>query len=391
MKIGLYKLQCPKAYPQGWFCIIDTSIQMGPQKCVVVLALKKRDIIPNFCPTFEDLDCLIVRPLTSCPGNVVNEILEEATTIAGCSPLATISDQGAEFKKGNALFAQNHPETSILFDISHRINTCLKNKLENDRIWIAFKQEATSLIQNLKLSSIAHLVPPRQRSKARMHSAFPLIEWGLDMLQFLDSEKAKTLTIEEKNKLKWLEGYRFSLPFYIKLEEICKNALELVHQHGYYRNIEKDFIEKTKFLYQDDGIVSFRNEIGEILQEEGQKVPEGAHYPGSSEIIESVFGKFKALEDHHSSSGLTSLVLAIPALLGKLNETVLATALKNISVANVQQWIQENMGTTFHAKRRSDLARGKTIEEGLTSQVDELFSFPGQEGQRQKIWKLSPL
>lgn len=277
MKIGLHKLQRPKAFPKGWFCIIDTSIQMGSQKCVVVLALNKWDINPGFCPTFEDLEPLIVRPLYSCPSNVVNEILEEATAIAGSIPLAIISDQGAEFKKGNSLFAETHPETAILFDISHRVNTCLKNKLENDPVWLSFKEEATSSMQNLKLSSIAHLVPPRQRSKARMHSAFPLIEWGLGMLQFLNSEKSKLLSVEERSKLEWLKGYQFSLPVYIKLEEICKHALEIVHQYGYYQNIEHEFVKRTESLCQDNSVVFFRDKVKEILQEEGRKVPEGAH------------------------------------------------------------------------------------------------------------------
>jgi hypothetical protein len=40
LKIGLYKLNCPKYSSSGWFFVVDTSIQMGAQKCVVILGLE---------------------------------------------------------------------------------------------------------------------------------------------------------------------------------------------------------------------------------------------------------------------------------------------------------------------------------------------------------------
>lgn len=174
---------------------------MGPQKFVVVLGVKKVDVNQNFCPTLEEVEALVIRPLYSCPGDIINEILEEASVIAGGPPLAIISDAGSELKRGGRIFSENNPETIHLFDISHRINTCLKEELNKDAVWLAFKSAASDSIQHLKLSSLAHLAPPKQRSKDRMHSAFYLIDWGIRALQFLDSKDADSLTVEEKSKI----------------------------------------------------------------------------------------------------------------------------------------------------------------------------------------------
>ena len=358
LKIGLYKLKCPKYSPSGWFFIVDTSIQMGPQKFVVVLGVKNLDINEDFCPNFDEVEPLVVKPLYNCPGEIIKELLEEATVITGTPPIGVVSDQGSENKKGVRLFIQNHTETVHLFDASHKINNCLKEELNHDPVWLAFKADAANSIQYLKLSSIAHLAPPRQRSKDRMHSAFYLIDWGIRVLQFLGSEKAAALTTNERSKIEWIKKYQFALPNYMYFQEICEHALNIVHEEGYFLEIAKEFCKRIEHLStRDRRSIDFQNKIKTILQNEGGKIPGGAHYLGSSEIEESVFGKFKAMEGNHASSGLTSLVLAVPALLGKLNESIIAKAMEEISVLDVDQWIEKNMGQTFLSKRRQALTR----------------------------------
>lgn len=328
---------------------------------MVVLGVKNLDINQTFSPTLDAVEPLVVRPLTNCPGEVINEVLEEAAAITGAPPIGVVSDEGSENKKGVRLFVQNHSETVHLFDASHKINNCLKEELNNDPIWLAFKASAANSIQHLKLSSIAHLAPPRQRSKDRMHSAFYLIDWGIRILYFLDSEKAAALTANERSKIEWIRQYQFALPNYMYFEEICKHALDIVHEQGYFPEMVHEFCKRIKYLFtRDQRCLDFQDKIKAVLQTEGQKVPEGVNYLGSSEIIESLFGKFKAIEGDFASSGLTSLVLAIPALSGKLDESIIAKALGEISIIDVEQWIEKNMGQTFLSKRREALVIGSS-------------------------------
>jgi hypothetical protein len=373
LKIGLYKLKRPKHSSQGWFWIIDTTIQMGSQKCVLVLGIKRQYCTENFCPTFSQVEPLVLKPLESCPGEMIRDILEEASIKTG-RPAAIISDAGSELKKGIRLFSENS-DVVHLFDISHKVNTCLKAELSADVIWKEFKETAGESVQHLKLSPVSHLAPPRQRTKERMHSAFPLIHWGLRLSAYINSEGFLQLPITSKSKITWIRKYQIPLETHASLMKIGEKALQLVHQKGYYRWIEDDFIALTEeFCKVDTRCIDFRAKIAEILRTEGRKVPDGQHYLGSSEVIESIFGKFKAREDHHSSSGLTSLVLAIPALAGEIDETEVYQAMNNVSTSEVENWIEQNMGETFLSKRRSALAKLEILKKEECTYANDLES-----------------
>jgi len=345
---------------------------MGAQKCVVILGIKCTDICQDFCPSFDEAEVLVVKPLYNSPGEVINELLEEAVEVTKESPKAIISDQGSENKKGVGIFVKKHSETTHVFDVSHKINICLKEELSQDSVWLAFKEAVVASLQHLKLSSISYLVPPRQRNKDRMHSAFYLIDWGIRLLQFFDSEKINDLTAADRAKLEWIKQYQFSLPNYQYYKELCESALDLVHEKGYFLNASQEFCKRVEYLSvakkKDYRFINFKNKIKAILQKEGEKIPYGAHYLGSSEILESLFGKFKYIEDNQASSGLSSLVLSIPALVGKLDESIVQGALETISCFDIDTWIDGNMGTTFLSKRRQALSR--PFEEKHTTNLE---------------------
>lgn len=334
---------------------------MGAQKCVVILGIKCTDICQDFCPSFDEAEVLVVKPLYNSPGEVINQLLEEAVSVTKESPKAIISDQGSENKRGVGIFVKKYPETAHVFDVSHKINICLKEELSQDTVWLAFKEAVVASLQHLKLSSISYLVPPRQRNKDRMHSAFYLIDWGIRLLQFFDSEKINELAAADRAKLDWIKQYQFSLPNYQYYKEVCEHALDLVHEKGYFLNGAEEFCKRIEYLTaakeKDHRFINFKNKIKTILQKEGEQIPYGAHYLGSSEILESLFGKFKYIEDNQASSGLSSLVLSIPALVGKLDESIVQGALETISCFDIDAWIDENMGTTFLSKRRQALSR----------------------------------
>src|ERR1700720_2803613 len=87
-------------------------------------------------------------------------------------------------------------------------------------------------------------------------------------------------------------------------------------------------------------------------------------YLGSSEVLESLFGKFKALEGDHASSGLTSLILAIPGLVGEMNESIIEDAMMSTSTWDITNWVSANLGKTFLSERRQALKRPEVCENG---------------------------
>ena len=78
----------------------------------------------------------------------------------------------------------------------------------------------------------------------------------------------------------------------------------------------------------------------------------GERLVASTEVIESVFGKWKNLERQASRSGITSYVLSLGALVGSWPLSRIKTALEATPVKHVVAWIAEHLPTTVQSQRR---------------------------------------
>ena len=72
---------------------------------------------------------------------------------------------------------------------------------------------------------------------------------------------------------------------------------------------------------------------------------------GSSEIIESLFGRFKYLEQAQSSGGFTGLVLALAALVAETTTSIIKQAMTSVTVNKLKDWFDENIGQSVQAQR----------------------------------------
>jgi len=76
---------------------------------------------------------------------------------------------------------------------------------------------------------------------------------------------------------------------------------------------------------------------------------------GSSEVIESLFGKFKEVEKEQSKSGFTGLVLVLAAMVSTTTREVLTKALESVPVSMVMDWCKEHIGESVQSKRKKFL------------------------------------
>jgi len=72
---------------------------------------------------------------------------------------------------------------------------------------------------------------------------------------------------------------------------------------------------------------------------------------GSSEIIESVFGKQKYLERDYAKEGFTSLILGLGAFVGTLTVDDVKEALVSTPVKKVLKWCKDELGETLQSKK----------------------------------------
>lgn len=352
MKLGLFKLQ--RTHVEGeWMLVVDSTIQMGPQKVLLVLGIRIDKLENNYIPTYKDAEPLVMRIVESCPGEVIEEVILEAKEKVSYVQ-GIVSDAGAEMKKGMRLLSESGQNTIHLFDIVHLISNLLKNDLKNDEDWLIFKQDSTHMTQVIKLSDLAHLAPPRLRSKERLMASVSLIKWACNLQAYVDNQNSQNHEIDPK--VAWVLKYRKQLSAWRQLHDLGELALALVHEQGYHQKIGTEWNKNIAMIdFINPRTKAFAELIKDLLQKEGSKVPKGERRLGSSVIIESSFGKFKQIEGHHASSGITTLVLALAAIFGKTDEVELEEALKSVSVNELKDWLDKNLGETYLSKRKMDL------------------------------------
>ncbi|MCP4391300.1 MAG: hypothetical protein GY802_23610 [Gammaproteobacteria bacterium] len=78
----------------------------------------------------------------------------------------------------------------------------------------------------------------------------------------------------------------------------------------------------------------------------------------SSDIIESLFGKFKHIIERSPKADMNRTTLVIPALCGKIDGQAIAQALAHTAHSDIQRWEQENIPDTLR-KRRHAFFTGK--------------------------------
>jgi len=356
LKLGLYKLHRPKDRTGTWIHIVDATIQMGPQKAVLVLGLRLTGTADDFSPTFERLEPLVLMAVTSCPGEVIKEALEKATELTGAAA-ATLSDAGSEMDRGTRLMSSTVP-TIHVHDCLHKTSNVLKAILKKDERWAAFTAAATTMTQSVKLSDVAHLAPPKQRSKARLMASVGLVVWGGKLLTHVDSKPDLPAHLMEK--LEWITEYRKDLPVWMEGQQLCTATIKTVLESGYHAGTAAEWEGKIGHIeHVTEAVKSVYDGLKSFLEIESAKVPVGKSYPGCSAIIESVFGKFKSLEGQFCNSGLTGLILALPALVGPTTMKDVEEAMASVHEKDVEDWWVANVGVTYRSKRRTDLPPAK--------------------------------
>ena len=87
-----------------------------------------------------------------------------------------------------------------------------------------------------------------------------------------------------------------------------------------------------------------------FIKEQQKVCNENERLLHSSQILESLFGKFKFLEKEQSKNSFTSLILSIGAMVSKITADILKKALETINIDMINKWCKEIIGITVQAK-----------------------------------------
>lgn len=366
LRLGYYKLTRAKEKAEDWVWIVDHTVQVGAEKCLVILGLRLCCLPEDRSLSHEDVEPIALFPVKESNGEIVYQQLEDAIQKTGI-PREIIADHGSDVKAGIDKFCQKHQQTCSVYDIKHRSAILLKNELQEDKDWVEFTQLSAQTKKRVQQTSLAPLAPPNQRTKSRYMNIDTLIQWGCEVLTFLDRQKEEPnkefvhKQIEEK--LGWVFSFRDQLKEWEELLQVITIAESMVRKQGLSHGLAHELKELLVPVAHTERAKRARAQLLTFVAEQSLKAKPGERLLGSSEVIESVFGKLKRLEQEQARSGFTGLILSIGAMVSTTTKEVIQKALETVPTKQILIWCKEKLGQSVQAKRRKAFASCEKTEQ----------------------------
>lgn len=375
LRLGYYKLTRPQPHADDWVWIVDHTVQLGKEKCLVILGVRLSDLPPRGqALTHEQVEPLTLWPVRQSNAEVVYQQLEATQARTGV-PRQILSDHGTDLNRGITAYCQTHPHTCSTYDIKHKTAALLKAELHPDGPWQTFTHYVGCLRLELQQTSLAALAPPNQRSKARYLNLAPLIGWTRHVITLLDQpSRVAAVGIDPQamqDKLGGLRWFGRHLPEWETLLHLAETTEDVVRGEGLYPGAHHILESQLSLPHPTQRTKRMRQQVLSFVEQETQKAHPGERLVGSSEIIESVLGKLKSLEGEYASRGFTGLVLSVAAMVSTTTQEVVRQALETVPTRKVHEWVHQNLGNSLQTQRRTLFKRADQTEQ-KQDQLDDV-------------------
>jgi hypothetical protein len=348
LRCGLFLLRRDVPPREDWVWILDWTIRVGQKKCLLILGVSLEQLQAR--PGALEHHQVVVLDLcvtAHCTGADIEKRLKRLAGRVGV-PKQIVSDHGSDLSKGVRLFQAANPVVVDTYDVTHKLACLVKAELEADPRWAEFLRNCTSSLFQLQQSRGAFLTPPRPRSLERYMNVDMPDKTLVAELLALDEQEA-TSFLEEK--LGWLRDFRQEVARYQRLVEAVKQTEEEVKNDGLTRRTAARLWQQMPAqLRRDASLREFLRSLKGYLEKEGSKVPVGQSWLGTSDVIESLFGKYKCFLEKSPDGEVGASVLALPLLTVDLTAELVHEALLTVSAQDVRSWAEEIIGPSNLSK-----------------------------------------
>ena len=100
--------------------------------------------------------------------------------------------------------------------------------------------------------------------------------------------------------------------------------------------------------------------VSEYLAIEGEKLPVNQTFLATSDIIESIFGKYKIFASSSSNSEINEMILTLSLSTTKLTLDKVIEAMETIQLSELTAWSKEVFGQSMISKRKAAFSVSRT-------------------------------
>ena len=269
--------------------------------------------------------------------------LEDAVARTGV-PRAIVDDHDVDLNGGVQIFQQNHPDTVEIYDVKHKAACLLKSRLEKNPRWMAFCTRVGQTRCAIQQTELGALTPPSPKPKARFMNLEDQLNWADKILALLDGLPGSALSwvtpqrLEEK--LGWVREFSDDLSQWRQWQAILNMTVRFVGSEGLHGKTALMLSRKLRPLLRTAEGRRLAAELVRFLRGEASKAKPGERLPGSTEVLESCFGRFKALEKDQSKGGFTSLLLGFGALFAEATKEGVLGAMRAVPTKQIERLVR---------------------------------------------------
>jgi hypothetical protein len=352
-KVGLHKLQTAPKKHSGWTAIVDLSIHVGSKRVLCLLRAEQARIDEGRPLTLADVEVVGLHVLERNTAEELRKLLEGDLLRVGF-PDGIVTDGGSDIVLAVRSLNESLGTRIVhIEDISHLCARLLRKELGEEKQQLeAFSKELGSCAAQVRQTDLAYLAPPAMRTKARFMNLSKVATWAsrvLCLLAEVRQGRVASKVLRSRRLFGWLRGFA---PLVDKIL-ICTTVLERVQRIVKHQGLCARSALEIKIEIATLGRASLiaKRLRGWVDRHLAFASRLGRPVLATSDIIESLFGRWKAVIGYHRSAELTTSVLLLPALCGALTPELVQEALRTIKVADLEAWKHREIGTTLRTKR----------------------------------------
>jgi hypothetical protein len=182
-----------------------------------------------------------------------------------------------------------------------------------------------------------------------------LVDWARESPLLLDRPKAMRkgglAPREVEEKLGWLRKFAPQVRRWREMLSVIGTAERYVRHEGIHSQAAEE-LAAVLLKPTTPAACRLRRQLLEFVEAEGRQAWEGERLLGSSEVLESIIGKFKHVAGERGQHGLTGMVLSIGALVGHLAVATVQAAMTETTTNEVWNWCRSHLGATVQSVRQ---------------------------------------
>jgi len=337
----------------AYAAIVDESMMIGEEKLLFTLgvpALHQERPLRS-----DDAQILDIAVAKSWNGEGIKKRLDMVAEKVGHPPDYVISDNASIMKKGIREAKIKHQR-----DISHSLGMYLERAYKDETDFKSYTKLMSQIKAKYNMTKFAYLLPPTQRTIARFINLSDWVQWSSDMLSNYQS-----MIEEEKNVFSFIPA---NASLINELNEVvkCIEGIEYTcKQKGLSEKsiCECQRIMKISLFKGNARMIKLGEQINAFLKQEVKLLSEELPvHNNSSDIIESLFGKYKERKSPNKLYGVTSQVLFIPLYTRLINPKVAGnfnfkTVLEEMKMDRIKDWSHRNLTPSQVTKRTQFLQK----------------------------------